>query len=145
MPSDQVLASACCVFRLKSKGNSKLIGLSALLFLSSSPFLSPLHACVCRQHTDVATFVLPPTSKLAPALPMHTHSCHNHLYAMWPAVMGCHGFCKRVVWQAASLFPSYLCQFEKGVIVGAYGAEEEITAWWEIREVKQSRRRPWRV
>lgn len=60
------------------KASKNLIGLCALTLFSFSPvpyfFFSSLHMFK-HTHWHTTKFVLPPTSKLAPALLMHTHTC----------------------------------------------------------------------
>lgn len=118
--------------RWNQKASENLIGLCAPTPLSFSQQFSMSvslpFTCMCmhicrpedtRAQTDITTFVLPPTSKLAPTLLMHTHCCHNHLYAKRLAAKGCYGCRYQVVLQeAASCFTSYLCQFKKASVWG---------------------------
>lgn len=79
-----------CIHTEIKKASKNLIGLCALTRFPSQqfPFFCPsplqharmqarkthVHARV-HAHTDITTFVWPPTSTLAPALLVHTHTC----------------------------------------------------------------------
>lgn len=127
------------------KASKNLIGLCALTLFSFSPvpyfFLSPLYmhvyACVLAiTHTHIWTlwhttkFVLPPTSKLAPALLMHTHTCIHTSITIICMQSGW-------LWWVAMVAVTRLCDKKQQVALLLICANVKVSVWGHVGRLRR--------